>query len=94
MKKLFSSVLANKNQIIIIHQAIVYGVCTKQLILHKKLVYKTFTHKTKNYIKVDNKYDFDKFDTTAAKKSRKNMESTGFDKKLNGLEAKISQLTH
>lgn len=62
--------------------------------MHKKLVYKTPIYKIENYIKIDNKYGFNEFDTSIVKKFKKNRINAGFDKKLNGLEAKVFQSTY
>lgn len=62
--------------------------------MHKKSAYKTPIHKTENHIKVDNIYGFIEFDATMAKKSRKNIVDTRSNEKLNGSNAKISQLIH
>lgn len=62
--------------------------------MHKKSAYKTPTHKTENHIEVDNKYSSDESNTTAAKKSRKDMINARSDKNLNRSKAEISQLTH
>lgn len=94
MKKLFNGILANGNQAITIHQAIAQDSYIKELILYKKLVYKISIYKIKNYMEVDNKYSSNEFDTIAAKKSRKDMVDTWFNKKLNKPEAKISQSTY
>lgn len=45
-------------------------------------------------MEVDNKYSSNEFDTIVAKKSRKDMIDTWFNKKLNKSEAKFSQSTY
>lgn len=44
-----------------------------------------------NYIKIDNKHDFDKSNAIVAKKSKKDIIDARFDKKSNRSEAKAFQ---
>lgn len=62
--------------------------------MRKKSAYKIPTHKIENHIKVDNKYYFNKSDTTMAKKFRKNIVHAGFNEESNRSEADVSQSTH
>lgn len=61
--------------------------------MHENSAYKTFIHKTENYIKVNNEYGFDEFNAITTKKSRKNMVDAGSDKKSNRSKAEIFQST-
>lgn len=72
----------------------VYGNFIEQLTLHQTLAYKISIYKIKHYIKVYNKHNFDKFDTIATKKSRKNIIDTRFNEKSNRLKVEIFQSTY